>query len=72
MMHNHKMVALFQSLLGALRSNLRIRADLALENLALRQQFANLRRALACPCAQQRPRLRPSPSAQDRPPDGFG
>ena len=36
-----------------------IRADLALENLALRQQLANLRRALGCPCAQERPRLRP-------------
>ena len=38
------MVALILSLLGALRSALRTRADLALENLALRQQLFNLRR----------------------------
>jgi len=38
--------------IGALRSALRTRADLALENLALRQQLANLRRTSG------RPRLR--------------
>jgi putative transposase len=38
------MVALILSLLGSLRSTLRTRADLALENLALRQQLINLRR----------------------------
>jgi len=38
------MVTVILSLLGALRSALRTRADLALENLALRQQLANLRR----------------------------
>ena len=38
------MVALILSLLGSLRSALRTRADLALENLALRQQLINLRR----------------------------
>jgi len=37
------MATLFMSLLGALRSVVRTRADLALENLALRQQLANLR-----------------------------
>jgi hypothetical protein len=37
------MVDLFLSLLGALRSALRTQADLALKNLALRQQLANLR-----------------------------
>ena len=48
------MVALFLSLIGALRSAFRTRADLALENLALRQQLANLRRTSG------RPRLRKS------------
>ena len=38
------MVSLILSLLGFLRSALRTRADLALENLALRQQLINLRR----------------------------
>jgi putative transposase len=38
------MVALILRVFGALRSALRTRADLALENLALRQQLANLRR----------------------------
>ena len=38
------MVALILSLLGSLRSAHRTRADLALENLALRQQLINLRR----------------------------
>jgi hypothetical protein len=38
------MVALILSLLGSLRSALRTRADLALENLAPRQQLINLRR----------------------------
>jgi hypothetical protein len=42
-MHHPAMAALFLSLLGALRSALRTRTDLALENLALRQQLANLR-----------------------------
>jgi len=46
------MVGLFLCLIGALRSVLRIRADLAFENLALRQQLANLRRT------SMRPRLR--------------
>ena len=43
-MHNGAMVALLLSLLGALRSAFRTRADLALESLAVRQQLANLRR----------------------------
>jgi putative transposase len=38
------MVTVVLSLLGALCSALRTRAELALENLALRQQLANLRR----------------------------
>jgi transposase InsO family protein len=42
-MHEPAMAALFISLVGALRSALRTRAELALENLALRQQLANLR-----------------------------
>src|ERR1039457_5350394 len=42
-MHDPAMAALFMSLLGALRSTFRTRAELALENLALRQQLANLR-----------------------------
>ena len=42
-MHDPAMAALFMSLLGALRSAFRTRAELALENLALRQQLANLR-----------------------------
>jgi hypothetical protein len=48
------MAALIVSLLGALRSAFRTRADLALENLALRQQLANLQRTCG------RPRLRNS------------
>jgi putative transposase len=51
------MVALILSLLGALRSALRSHAALALENLALRQQLANLRRT------SSRPRLRNSDRA---------
>jgi hypothetical protein len=43
------MVDLFLSLLGALRSAFRSRADLTLENLALRQQLANLRRTSGRP-----------------------
>jgi transposase InsO family protein len=43
------MVDLFLSLLGALRSAFRSRANLALENLALRQQLANLRRTSGRP-----------------------
>ena len=41
------MAALFMSLLGALRSAFHTRAELALENLALRQQLANLRHTVA-------------------------
>ena len=43
------MAALLLSILGALRAAFRSRADLALENLALRQQLANLRRASGRP-----------------------
>jgi transposase InsO family protein len=43
------MAALLLSILGALRAAFRSRADLALENLALRQQLANLRRTSGCP-----------------------
>jgi len=46
------MGSLFLSLLGALRSALRTRADLVIENLALRQQLANFQRTSG------RPRLR--------------
>jgi len=53
-MHHRAMVDLFLSLLGALRSAFRSRASLSLENLALRQQVANLRRTSG------RPRLRKS------------
>src|SRR5450755_1165891 len=42
--HHDAMAALILSILGALRSCLRTRADLTIENLALRQQLANLRR----------------------------
>ncbi len=48
-MHHRAMAALFISTLGALRATFRSRADLALENLALRQQLANLRRTSGCP-----------------------
>jgi hypothetical protein len=48
-MHNHTMVSVFLSLLGALRSALRTHADLALENLALRQQLANFRSRKSSP-----------------------
>jgi len=41
LMHDPAVVALLMSLLGTLRSL--TRAELALENLALRQQLANLR-----------------------------
>jgi putative transposase len=51
------MAALVLSILGALRSGLRTRADLTIENLALRQQLANLRRTSG------RPRLRNSDRA---------
>jgi transposase InsO family protein len=51
-MHDPAMAALFMSLLGALRSAFRTRAELALENLALRQQLANLRHTSG------RPRIR--------------
>jgi hypothetical protein len=43
------MAALFMSLLGSLRSAFRTRAELALENLALRQQLANLRHTSGWP-----------------------
>ena len=43
------MFALLLSMLSTLRSALRTRADLALENLALRQQLANLRRTSGRP-----------------------
>ena len=43
------MVALFRSIIGSLPSAFRTRADLALENLALRQQLANLRRTSGRP-----------------------
>ena len=49
-MHDHRMVSLFVNLIGALRSALRTHADLALENLALRQQLANFRRTSGRPC----------------------
>jgi transposase InsO family protein len=51
-MHDPALVALFMSLLGALRSAFRTRAELAIENLALRQQLANLRHTSG------RPRIR--------------
>jgi hypothetical protein len=51
------MVVLILSLLGALRSALRTHVDLAIENLALRQQLASLRRT------SSRPRLRNSDRA---------
>jgi len=43
LMHDPVVVALLMSLLGTLRSVFHTRAELALENLALRQQLANLR-----------------------------
>jgi hypothetical protein len=52
-MHDPAMAALFMSLLGALRSTFRTRAELAPENLALRQQLANLRHT-----SSGRPRIR--------------
>jgi hypothetical protein len=51
-MHDPAIAALFMSLLGSLRSAFRTRAELALENLALRQQLANLRHTSG------RPRIR--------------
>jgi len=51
------MLALLLSLLATLRSVLRVRTELALENLALRQQLAALRRSTP------RPRLRPTDRA---------
>ena len=51
------MAALIVSLLGAFQSAFRTRVDLALENLALRQQLANLQRTSG------RPRLRNSDRA---------
>ena len=55
--HHDAMVSLILSILGALRSGLRTRIDLTIENLALRQQLANLRRTSG------RPRLRNSDRA---------
>jgi len=52
LMHDPAVVALLMSLLGTLRSVFRTRAELALENLALRQQLANLRHTSG------RPRIR--------------
>ena len=49
------MPAVIRSLLGALRSALRGRAGLAIENVALRQQFANLRRTSSLAPVQHRP-----------------
>jgi hypothetical protein len=51
------LLALLLSLLATLRSVLRVRAELALENLALRQQLAALYRSTP------RPRLRPTDRA---------
>jgi hypothetical protein len=48
-MRHLTMFALLLSILSTLRSTFRTRADLALENLALRQQFANLRRTSGRP-----------------------
>jgi hypothetical protein len=72
-MRHLTMFALLLSMLSPLRSALRTRADLALENLALRQQLANLRRMSApptsrpertCPwertCRSRAPSTRPS------------
>jgi hypothetical protein len=49
LMHDRAMTGLCMSLLGALRYAFRTRAELALENLALRQQLANLRRTSGRP-----------------------
>jgi hypothetical protein len=48
-MHHRAMAVLLLSILGVLRAAFRARADLALENLALRQQLANLRRTSGRP-----------------------
>jgi hypothetical protein len=56
-MRHLTMLALLLSLLATLRSALRTRAELALENLALRQQLSSLRRS------SPRPRLRLSDRA---------
>jgi len=48
-MHEPAMAALFMRLLRALRSAFRTRAELALEDLALREQFANLRQTSGRP-----------------------
>ncbi|HEX7499636.1 MAG TPA: hypothetical protein VF524_04945, partial [Polyangia bacterium] len=48
-MHDPVMAALFLCILGALRAALRSRRDLVLENLALRQQLANLQRTSGRP-----------------------
>jgi len=48
--HAPAMATLFMSLVGSMRYAFRTRTELALENLALRQQLANLRRTSARPC----------------------
>ena len=53
-MRNLAMLALLFNLLATLRSALRTRTELALENLAFRQPLATLRRSFSRP----RPRLR--------------
>jgi len=49
-MRHPAMLALLLNLLATLRSTLRTRAELAIENLALRQQLATLRRSSPRPC----------------------
>jgi hypothetical protein len=56
-MHYRVMIDLFLVLIGSLRSPFRSRASLAMENLTLRQQLANLRRTSG------RPRIRKSDRA---------
>jgi hypothetical protein len=48
-MQSHTLGCLFLNLIGALRSALCTRAELALQHLALRQQLANLRRTSGHP-----------------------
>jgi hypothetical protein len=59
-MRHFAMSSLLLNLFGTLRSALRTRAELAFENLALRQQLASLRRTTP------RVRLRPTTSATSR------
>ena len=51
LMHDPAVIALLMRLLGTLRSVFRTRAELALENLALRQQLANLRHTSGRPAS---------------------